>query len=317
MNNLAAGSERDSVVRFTFLLALCVLLSILLAACGSLQEEASAPVDAPVTPTTAGVPPTTIPIPPTDTLESPTASPTRTPMPTHTPSSTLAPPAESILASALAASNEAESFHMAMIIEYSYNMTVEVSTYRVIHRMEFEGDTQTPDRMAGTIVSQTSYGGRYTSEPTEIEIVAIGNKSYFRNPGSEEWTAETGKQVISTDFFLTTLGNSSLTELKSSGLKSLNGESVHHLNGKFKLEELLEIIDLLALESSGASVDISAVDVDCWISVEEGLIRKIELSFSVVTTADDVDADTREVHIGYLYTDYGKNIEIQAPIVGE
>jgi parallel beta-helix repeat protein len=292
--------------------AVGLLLLLISAGCGPSQEELDATATseaAAAFATQTAEAPTSTPIP-TDT-PSPTNTPTATPLPTATPSPTPLP-LESILENAYAALDEASSFHMAM----DMGMEVGITGLTMEIGIDFEGDYQAPDRIAGT------YDMTMLGESTVFEAIIVGDTMYIKEPGTDEWVESTDQSATSLVSPVGEFRPSDFEELTFISEETINDQAIYHFSGLASNlnEQLAQNLDLAELGELFNSIEfVGDLVVEFWVGVEDGLLYQTstsgDLSFEADTVEAGFDEMTMLMDVLVQYSDYDKPVSIEVPEV--
>ena len=230
----------------------------------------------------------------------PTATPSPTPSPVPTPEPTAAPielSAEEILLANVAKLLEVPSFHY----QYDVEAKVRVQTISLTVPMTVTGDYQAPDRL------QASLSATIAFVELTSELVRVGDATYFKLHGSEEWKVGMVDGVFFLDpRELVLLQPKDLNNLQLVAVTTLDGVSAFHLTGTLDADRL-----------SGATGEF---DVAVWVGVDEGLVLQVTGGGEV--SLDDVGEEffggrvngTAVVSVTLTLSDFGKDVSIEAPV---
>ena len=112
----------------------------------------------------------------------------------------------------------------------------------------------------------------------ELELIAIGNDLYMKNPLTGEWETNTelalpiGTESFSMGAFGTDFQPEVAANFTLTGLEELDGERVYRLRGTVTGADLAELMDDQTASQGEA-------DVQYWVGVDDYLVRKTEISF--------------------------------------
>ena len=300
------------MTRLVLVLAALLTALSLATACSASGGDDPTPSPEP----TATPAPTATPFPTPSPTPAPTATPVPTPSPPPAPTSTPAPAAledptpapapavgadaGDIVAAALDALAEAESYHF--LVEAVIEVEEEGTTLEL--PFTFEGDFQQPDRLRGEMTMSLGFFS------VETEIVLIGEDYYAKNPASGEWEANSAALEAFPQPIATFAMPGTLTSLAADpvlvGIENLDGAEAYRLR------------------LSGDGLQLGAdepVTLDLWIDLEELKLRR------VTATVTDVSSDAAAgasngllsgnltVEINAVIGSYDAPVDIQPPPV--
>lgn len=239
---------------------------------------------------------------PADTVEpTPIPEPTDTPTPEPSPTPELKS-AEEILDASNMAMDEVESFHFVMDMQLTMGgegLSMEIP-------MSFEGDVQSPDKVAGTLSLS------FLGISMDSEIITIGDTTYMTDPETGEWQVSTGDELFGLDQFAGGINSpesfidpqeEAFSELEVVGEETLNGIPVIHLTGSMMMDEI-----------GGDGV----FDVDIWFGAEDNYLYQMVIEGT--TTMEEIEdspfgagGGELEMVITITLSDYGKEVLIEAP----
>ncbi|NIM95032.1 MAG: LppX_LprAFG lipoprotein [Anaerolineales bacterium] len=252
-----------------------IIIGIVLVSCGPSQEE----LDATATKEAA------------DAFATQTAlAPTETPTPTVTP----LPESNELLDASVRALEEARTFHFEMDMQMSISeegMSMDIP-------LTFIGDMEQPDKMQA-VMSMSILG-----MTLDIEMISIGDTTYMTNPETGEWEIGEAGDVSPIDPTLfSDVEATELDTLTVTGVQTLNGIEVYHLEGVVAGEDIGEF--------SGE------FQIDYWIGVEDLLTREIALDGNMSFEEGGLLTEGLSGDIMLTMTmklsDFGKEVVIEAP----
>ncbi|MBM3934054.1 MAG: LppX_LprAFG lipoprotein [SAR202 cluster bacterium] len=226
----------------------------------------------------------------------PTSSPTPAP-PTATPVANP-PQAQEILGTSAKAMQALTAAHFDMAITMkvrSNDLTLDIPVSLV-------GDFQAPDRSKGLLKIAFAFLN------VESQVISVGGTTYITNPTTGAWEVSPGASAVfsnPSEFF--TADTSALTGLTLVGEETVGGVQTFHIRGK---------------AISGTFGDASgSVDVDYWIGIQDGYVRKLEatgpinpgLELSHLLTG--VNTTNASMVMRMTLSDFNKPVIIEAPIV--
>lgn len=286
-----------------------LIMLLIATACGPSQEEldatATSEAEAAFATQTAEAP-TSTPVP-TNTPVPPTA----TPLPTATPSPTP-PPSESTLENAFAALEEADSYHMFM----DMSMEIGITGLTVELNIDFDGDYQAPDRLAGT------YNTSFLGETTTFETIIVNDVMYVKDADTGEWIESPDQSAVSLSTPFSTLQPADYDELTFVGEEMLNGEAVYRFSGLVSNldEQFAQNLDLADLGGLFTSVELSeGLVADFWTGVDDDLLRQTLVSGDLIMQTDAAETGFDEMamtmNVLVQYSDYNEPVSIEIPEV--
>ena len=277
------------------LLFLAAMLAvILLGACGG-DGGASEPTAAPTsTPTVA---PTATPVPPTPTpVPSPTPEPTATPVPAPQPDATPAGTAsdelygpEELLEIAVTSTSALEAFSFEMEVV----LTVEAEDAEIELPIKISGDLKTPNMIQAKMSMNLGFLA------FETEVVDTGEKMYIKDPTTGEWSVdESSSSLVANPAEFIDLDTEDLSSVALARRETIDG--VEHY-----------VIE--------AAADIEGAEVIYmfWVRVPDNLIARIEVEGKIAAPGGQLTqglGDIGSMKLDMTLSDYGKDIEIVAPI---
>ena len=281
------------------LFAAAVLAAIVIAACGDDGGSSSEPDTASV-PTAA---PSPTPVPPTPTpVPSPTPEPTATPVPSPTPAAAPQPAAtpagtastslygpKELLEIAVTSTTALEAFHFEMDVV----LTVEAEGAEIELPIKIAGDLKTPNMIQAKMSMNLGFLA------FETEIVDTGEKMYIKDPTTGEWTVDesSGSLVANPAEFI---------DLDTEELGSLS----------LARKETIDGVEHYVIE---AKTDVEGAEVSYvfWVRVPDNLIARIEAEGKITPPEGQLTqglGDIGSMKLSMQLSDYGKDIEIVAPI---
>ncbi len=283
---------------------------LIASACGPSQEELDATTTSEAAASFArqtAEAPTFTPVP-TDTPV-PTSTPTATPLPTATPTPT-SPPSETILENAYAALDEADSYHMIT----DMNMEIGITGLTMELGIEFEGDYQAPDRLAGT------YNMTILGETTAFEAIMVSDVLYVKDPDTNEWIESPDQSAVSFSTPFAELEASDYEELTFIAEESLNDQAVYHFSGLVSNldDQFAQNLDLADLGELFSSIELEGdLGVEFWIGVEDGLLYQTLVTGALILQTDGADAGFEEMamtmDVLVQYSDFDEPVSIEVP----
>jgi hypothetical protein len=185
--------------------------------------------------------------------------------------------------------------------QFDVEAKVRVQALSLTVPMTVTGDYQAPDRL------QASLSATIAFVEVTTELVRVGDATYFKLPGSEEWKVSMDEGVFFLDpRELALLRPEDLNNIQLVGAVTLSGVSAIHLTGTLDADRL-----------SGATGEF---DVSVWVGVDEGLVLQVTGEGEV--SLDDVSEElfggrvkgTATVSVTLTLTDFGKDVSIEAPV---
>ena len=256
----------------------------------SVQEPAATPEPPP----TATVAPTSTPMP----------APTATPEPTATPAPEL-PAARAILDASAVAMAAVETGSVVLDGTATLGGDTAMET-----RLVISGDFQTPDRSRFTT---TISGAGYS---LEYDSIVIGEDGYQENLFTGEWEAnQDARSILGEgghfgDLDLD-LNDEDVRLITVMGVEDLDGVQVYFLKGTIPVDAAADLTGDLGINE--VSQD-SPIDVEIWIGVDDSLVRRMSIGFQ---DKDELSGQTITALTVMTYSDYGKDVDIQAPEVAQ
>ena len=294
MFRLHGGGLKSYGLR-ALLLAAALLAAILVAACsddgGAEPAPTAAPTAAPtIAPTATPVPPTPTPVP-TPTPE-PTATPVPAPQPAATPAGTSATDLygpEELLEIAVTSTSALEAFHFEMEVV----LAIEAEGTGIELPIEISGDLKTPNMVQAKMSMNLGFLA------FETEIVDTGDKMYLKDPTTGEWTIdESSSSLVANPAEFIDLDTEELTSVTLSRRETIDG------------------VDHYVIEAT-ADVEGAEVTYMFWVRVPDNLIARIEVEGKITPPEGQLTqglGDIGSMKLAMTLSDYGKDIEIVAPV---
>ncbi len=277
------------------LLVAATLAVILLAACGGDGGSEASPAVAPTS--TPTVPPTATPVPPTPTpVPSPTPEPTATPVPAPQPAATPAGTsatdlygAEELLDIAVTSTSALEAFHFEMEVVLS----VEAEGTEIELPIKISGDLKTPNMVQAKMSMNLGFLA------FETEIIDTGDKMYLKDPATGEWTIdESSSSLVADPTEFIDLDTEELTSVTLARRETIDG------------------VEHYVIEAT-ADVEGAEVGYLFWVRVPDNLIARIEVEGRITPPEGQITqglGDIGDMKLEMTLSDYGKDIEIVAPV---
>ena len=277
------------------LLVAAMLAVILLAACGGDGGSEVSPTAAPTsTPTVA---PTATPVPPTPTpVPSPTPEPTATPVPAPQPAATPAGTAatdlygaEELLEIAVTSTSALEAFHFEMEVVLS----VEAEGTEIELPIKIAGDLKTPNMVQAKMSMNLGFLA------FETEIIDTGDKMYLKDPATGQWTIDESSSSLVAD----------PTEFIDLDIEELTSITLVR-------RETIDGVEHYVIEAT-ADVEGAEVGYLFWVRVPDNLIARIEVEGRITPPEGQITqglGDIGDMKLSMTLSDYGKDIEIVAPV---
>ena len=281
-------------------------------ACDDSGDDNATPTPAP----TSTPAPTATPVPTPSPTPAPTATPISTPSPTPAPTATPATSAPEaptptpspangadagdIVAAALDALAEAESYHF--LVEAVITVKEEGTTLEL--PFTFEGDFQQPDRLRGDMTMSLGFFS------IETEIVLIGEDYYAKNPTTGEWEANSAALEAFPEPIAMFAMPGTLTSLTAEpalvGIENLDGAEAYRLR----------------LSGDGLELGVDEpITLDLWVDSEELKLRRIEASVAGVSSeaaggaSNELLSGNLTVDVEAAISNYDAPVDIQPPPV--
>ena len=235
-------------------------------------------------------------------MPAPTPTSTATPIPAAPELPTPAPSPEgeadagAIVAGALDALAEAESYHF--LVEAMIEVEEEGTTLEL--PFTFEGNFQKPDRLRGEMTMSLGFIS------VETEVVLIGEDYYAKNPVSGEWEVNSAVQDLFPQPIAMFATPDTLAPLAADpvlvGVENLDGMQAYRL--RLTGDEL----DL------GTSEPIT---LDLWVDLDELKLRRIEAFVADVSSGatDGLLSGNFTVEVNVVIGNYDAPVDIQPPHV--
>ncbi len=300
------------MTRLALMFAALLLALSATTACDVSGEDEATPTPEP----TSTPAPTATPVPTPSPTPAPTVTPISVPSPTPRPTATPATSAPQvhtptpdpsngadagdILAAALDALAEAESYHF--LVEAVITVKEEGTTLEL--PFTFEGDFQQPDRVRGDMTMSLGFFS------IETEIVLIGEDYYAKNPATGEWEANSTALEAFPEPIAMFAMPGTLTSLTAEptlvGIEDLDGAEAYRLR------------------LSGAGLELGAdepITLDLWVDLEELKLRRIEASVAGVSSDAAAEASNEllsgnlTVEVEAVIGNYDAPVDIQPPSV--
>ena len=177
-------------------------------------------------------------------------------------------------------------------------------------RLVISGDFQTPDRSRFTT---TISGAGYS---LEYDSIVIGEDGYQENLFTGEWEAnQDARSILGEgghfgDLDLD-LNDEDVRLITVMGVEDLDGVQVYYLKGTIPVDAAADLTGDLGINE--VSQD-SPIDVEIWIGVADSLVRRMSIGFQ---DTDELSGQTITALTVMTYSDYGKDVDIQAPEVAQ
>lgn len=208
-----------------------------------------------------------------------------------------------VLADALVATSEEDSYHLVIDAQVDVRMGGLRTRMPII---AFEGDFQSPDRMAGRM----SAGGFLSSllgNSAEKDIIAIGDTAYTMDPATGVWEKDLtyrGLPFSPEDILLT--DPSGIEDLILIEETELEGIHIYHLRGS-----------LPGIAPAGSE---ALSQVDFWIEVDNPRLRQAALAIEQANPGGGLPfagGGTQEIKSSMVivmkFSDFGKPVTIELP----
>ena len=234
----------------------------------------------------------------------PTSTPTPVPSPTATPEPAL-PTVREIIDAAAAAMASVESGSITLEGSAALGGDVSLETTLVL-----SGDFQAPDRSRFT----TSISAAGVS--LEYDSIVIGEDGYQENLFTGDWEAsQDARSILGDSGYLGQLDLALIDEdialITLEGVVDLDGVRVYHLKGDLPGSAAANITGDSTINEDAQGEPLEA---EMWIGVEDSLVRKMSLGFQLT---DDLSGQTINALTILTYSDFGKDVDIQAPEVAQ
>ena len=301
-------------VRSSRIAAFAAAVAMLMLMTAAVGCEADEPTAAPPTATAAMPSPTSVqdptstPEPPPTATVAPTSTPmpapTATPEPTATPAPEL-PAARAILDASAVAMAAVETGSVVLDGTATLGGDTAMET-----RLVISGDFQTPDRSRFTT---TISGAGYS---LEYDSIVIGEDGYQENLFTGEWEAnQDARSILGEgghfgDLDLD-LNDEDVRLITVMGVEDLDGVQVYYLKGTIPVDAAADLTGDLGINE--VSQD-SPIDVEIWVGVDDSLVRRMSIGFQ---DKDELSGQTITALTVMTYSDYGKDVDIQAPEVAQ
>jgi len=271
-----------------------MLAVILLGACGG-DGGASEPTAAPTS--TSTVAPTATPVPPTPTpVPSPTPEPTATPVPAPQPAATPAGTAsddlygpEELLEIAVTSTSALEAFSFEMEVV----LTVEAEDAEIELPIKISGDLKTPNMIQAKMSMNLGFLA------FETEVVDTGEKMYLKDPTTGEWSVdESSSSLVANPAEFIDLDTEDLSSVALGRRETIDG------------------VEHYVIEAA-ADVEGAEVTYMFWVRVPDNLIARIAVEGKIAAPGGQLTqglGDIGSMKLDMTLSDYGKDIEIVAPI---
>ena len=307
MGVFAKNWTRSGSNRIALVAAAVAMFALMTAAAGCGADE---PTAAPPTATAAMPSPTptqepaATPEPTATPTPEPTSTPTPAPAPTAEPTATPAPElptVREILEAAAAAMAAVETGSITLEGTATLGGAQPIETTLVL-----SGDFQAPDR------SQFTTSISAAGVTLEYDSIVIGEDGYQENLFTGEWEASPdARDILGESGYLGQLDLDLIGEdislITLAGVVDLDGVQAYHLKGALPASAAAEMTGdpTINEDSQGAPLDF-----EMWIGVEDSLVHRMSMRFE---SKDDLSGQTITAHTVMTFSDYGKDVDIQAP----
>ena len=176
-------------------------------------------------------------------------------------------------------------------------------------KLVLSGAFQAPNRSQFTTV--LSSGGF----SLEYDSIVIGEDGYQKNPFGDEWESnQDARSALGESRYLGELdldfSDDAIDLLTLVGVEDLDGVQVYYLKGTIPASAA----DLRGDPTLNAHSQGSPIDVEMWTGVVDSLVQRLSIGFQ---DTDELSGQTISARTVLTYSDYGKEVDIQAPEVSQ